>query len=46
LHPLAMHLLADIDENTVDMIPTYDGAREEPVVLPARVPKLLVNGVK
>ena len=46
LHPLAMHLLADIDENTVDMIPTYDGSREEPVVLPARFPNLLVNGVQ
>jgi DNA gyrase subunit A len=46
LHPLAMHLLADIDENTVDMVPTYDGSREEPVVLPARFPNLLVNGVQ
>ena len=46
LHPLAMHLLADIDENTVDMIPTYDGSREEPVVLPSRFPNLLVNGVQ
>jgi len=44
LHPLAMHLLADIDENTVDMVDTYDGSREEPVVLPARFPNLLVNG--
>ncbi len=44
LHPLAMQLLADIDENTVDMIPTYDGSREEPTVLPARFPNLLVNG--
>ena len=44
LHPLAMQLLADIDENTVDMIPTYDGSREQPVVLPARFPNLLVNG--
>jgi DNA gyrase subunit A len=44
LHPLAMQLLADIDENTVDMTPTYDGSREEPVVLPARFPNLLVNG--
>jgi DNA gyrase subunit A len=44
LHPLAMQLLADIDENTVDMVATYDGSREEPTVLPARFPNLLVNG--
>jgi DNA gyrase subunit A len=44
LHPLAMQLLADIDENTVDMVPTYDGSREQPSVLPARFPNLLVNG--
>ncbi len=44
LHPLAMQLLADIDEETVDMVPNYDGTTEEPVVLPARFPNLLVNG--
>lgn len=44
LHPLAMQLLADIDEDTVDLITTYDGTAEEPVVLPARFPNLLVNG--
>jgi len=44
LHPLAMQLLADINEETVDMNPTYDGSRVEPVVLPARFPNLLVNG--
>jgi DNA gyrase subunit A len=44
LHPLAMQLLSDIDEDTVDMIATYDGSREEPTVLPARFPNLLVNG--
>ena len=44
LHPLAMQLLADIDEDTVDMNPTYDSSREEPSVLPARFPNLLVNG--
>ena len=44
LHPLAMQLLADIDEDTVDMKLTYDGSRDEPVVLPARFPNLLVNG--
>ncbi|MDA3030926.1 MAG: DNA gyrase subunit A [Actinomycetota bacterium] len=44
LDPLAMELLAGIDEDTVDMIPNYDGTTEEPVVLPARFPNLLVNG--
>ncbi len=44
LHPLAMQLLADIDEDTVDMIPNYDGTTEQPEVLPARFPNLLVNG--
>ena len=44
LHPLAMQLLADIDEETVDMVATYDGSRLEPTVLPARFPNLLVNG--
>ncbi len=44
LSPLAMRLLADIDEDTVDMVPTYDGTNEQPVVLPARFPNLLVNG--
>jgi len=44
LHSLAMLLLQDIDENTVDMIANYDGSTEEPVVLPARFPNLLVNG--
>jgi len=44
LHPLAMQLLADIEENTVDVMPNYDGTTEEPRVLPARFPNLLVNG--
>ncbi len=44
LHQLAMRLLDGIDENTVDMIPNYDGTTEEPQVLPARFPNLLVNG--
>ena len=39
-----MQLLADIDEDTVDMIPNYDGTTEQPEVLPARFPNLLVNG--
>ncbi|HEY1739300.1 MAG TPA: DNA gyrase subunit A, partial [Acidimicrobiia bacterium] len=45
LAPLAMRLLGEIDEDTVDMEPTYDGANQQPVVLPARFPNLLVNGV-
>ena len=44
LAPIAMQLLADIDEDTVDMVPTYDGKDTEPAVLPARFPNLLVNG--
>jgi DNA gyrase subunit A len=44
LHPLAMLTLQDIDENTVDLVPNYDGSTTEPVVLPARFPNLLVNG--
>ena len=44
LAPLAMQLLASIDEETVDMSTTYDGSTTEPVVLPARFPNLLVNG--
>ncbi len=44
LDPLAMELLAGIDEDTVDMIPNYDGTTEEPLVLPSRFPNLLVNG--
>jgi DNA gyrase subunit A len=41
---LATRMLADIDENTVDMIGNFDGSTEEPVVLPSRFPNLLVNG--
>ncbi len=44
LAPLALELMADIDEETVDMVPNYDGSSLEPVVLPARFPNLLVNG--
>jgi len=40
----AMSLLADIDSDTVDFQPNYDGNEREPVVLPARFPNLLVNG--
>jgi DNA gyrase subunit A len=44
LAPLAMELLGEIDEETVDKVDTYDGQHEEPVVLPSRFPNLLVNG--
>ncbi|MFA5989237.1 MAG: DNA gyrase subunit A [Sphingomonas sp.] len=40
----AMTLLGDIDKDTVDFAPNYDGSREEPTVLPARFPNILVNG--
>ncbi|HJX44366.1 MAG TPA: DNA gyrase subunit A [Geodermatophilus sp.] len=44
LTPLAMEMLAGIDEETVDFQGNYDGRTEEPVVLPARIPNLLING--
>jgi DNA gyrase subunit A len=44
LDRLATEMLRDIDAETVDYAPTYDGSRQEPVVLPARFPNLLVNG--
>jgi DNA gyrase subunit A len=44
LERLATEMLRDIDAETVDFAPTYDGTRQEPVVLPARFPNLLVNG--
>ena len=44
LDPLAMSMLADIGENTVDFIDNYSGDFTEPAVLPARLPNLLVNG--
>jgi DNA gyrase subunit A len=44
LAPLAMEMLRDIDKETVDFRPNYDGRSAEPVVLPARFPNLLVNG--
>jgi hypothetical protein len=44
LSRLAMELLRDIDEETVDFVPNYDGYEEEPTVLPARFPALLANG--
>jgi DNA gyrase subunit A len=42
--PLAMELLDEIKQGTVDFRPNYDGTVEEPIVLPARVPQLLANG--
>ncbi len=44
LDKLATEMLRDIDQDTVDFVPTYDGNAQEPVVLPARFPNLLVNG--
>jgi DNA gyrase subunit A len=44
LSPLAMDLLGEIDEDTVDFGDTYDGRNREPLVVPARFPNLLVNG--
>jgi DNA gyrase subunit A len=44
LAPLAMEMLRDIDKETVDFAPNYDGKSQEPLVLPARFPNLLVNG--
>jgi DNA gyrase subunit A len=44
LSSIASELLADIDKDTVDLKPTFDESRNEPVVLPARYPNLLVNG--
>src|SRR6201991_649982 len=44
LAPIARELLRDLDSDTVDFAPNYDGSEQEPVVLPARFPNLLVNG--
>src|ERR1700720_492058 len=44
LAQLAMEMLRDIDMDTVDFVPNYDQSRQEPVVMPARYPNLLVNG--
>ncbi|MGZ6707809.1 MAG: DNA gyrase subunit A, partial [Solirubrobacteraceae bacterium] len=41
---IAQELLRDLDQDTVDFQPTYDGRKQEPIVLPARFPNLLVNG--
>ena len=42
--PLAMEMVRDIEKNTVDFQPNYDGKTSEPIVLPSRVPNLLING--
>jgi DNA gyrase subunit A len=44
LAPMATHFLADLGQNTVSLRPNYDGSKFEPVVLPTRLPNLLVNG--
>jgi DNA gyrase subunit A len=44
LAPLAVELLSEIKQGTVDFRPNFDGSIEEPIVLPAKVPQLLVNG--
>ncbi len=44
LAPIAEELVADIDQNTVDFEPNYDGRYEQPVILPSRLPNLLLNG--
>src|SRR6478609_1569288 len=44
LMPIAMEMLADIEKNTVNYVPNFDDALEEPSVLPAGIPNLVVNG--
>ncbi|MSQ11130.1 MAG: DNA gyrase subunit A [Dehalococcoidia bacterium] len=44
LASIALEMLADIDRDTVDFVPNFDGSLQEPTVLPARLPNLLVNG--
>ncbi|NDP41785.1 MAG: DNA gyrase subunit A [Aromatoleum sp.] len=44
LHKIANEILADIEKETVDFAPNYDGKEQEPTVLPSRLPNLLVNG--
>src|SRR5438445_981181 len=44
LTKLAEEILADIDKDTVDFVPNFDGSQMEPTVLPAKVPELLLNG--
>lgn len=44
LEKISSELLADIDKETVDFVPNYDGKEQEPAVLPTRIPNLLING--
>ena len=41
---ISMEMLADINKNTIDFVPNFDGTEKEPTVLPARYPNLLANG--
>src|SRR5690606_28331699 len=44
MHKIAHELLADLDKETVDWVPNYDGAELIPAVMPTKIPNLLVNG--
>ena len=44
MHKVTLEMLADLDKNTVDFMPNYDEKLQEPTVLPARIPALLLNG--
>ncbi|MDD5922340.1 MAG: DNA gyrase subunit A, partial [Eubacteriales bacterium] len=44
MSPFSLQMIRDIDKDTVDFIPNFDGEEKEPVVLPSRIPNLLVNG--
>ena len=44
LSKIAEAMIADLDRETVDFVPNYDGSEQEPVVLPAKIPNLLING--
>ncbi|MDD3648274.1 MAG: DNA gyrase subunit A [Candidatus Dojkabacteria bacterium] len=46
LHKISMLMLSDIEKNTVNYVPTYDGSYREPLVLPAAIPNLLLNGTE
>lgn len=46
LAPIAEEMLLDIERNTVDFVPNYDGVHKEPRVLPAKLPNLLINGTQ
>ncbi len=44
MSPISIEMVRDIDEDTIDFVPNYDGRTQEPTVLPSRFPNLLVNG--